>query len=101
MQLHLSSRKPLPLLDAERNEAAINLLRFKLIDQNMLDLQLKTYPVVSGNYYQQMITYYEKIGDHAINVVEAIHYSMRLPKAERSESPARGQHIGNVDGLDG
>lgn len=77
MQLHLSSSKKLDIGEALDNEAAINLMRLKLVDQNTEDIQLKRYPVQSGNYYLQIVNYYEKIADHAINVVEAINKSLR------------------------
>jgi len=77
MQLHLSSSKKLGIEEALDNEAAINLMRLKLADQNTEDIQLKRYPVQSGNYYLQIVNYYEKIADHAINVVEAINKSLK------------------------
>lgn len=77
MQWHLSANKSLSIEEAEKNEAAINILRIKLIEDNMKDLHEKKYPVISGNYYQQMVVYYEKLGDHAINVIEAIHKSRK------------------------
>lgn len=77
MQLHLSTNKSLSSEDAEKNEAAINLMRIRLVEQNMKDLQENAYPVISGNYYQQMIVYYEKLADHAINVVEAVNHGKK------------------------
>jgi phosphate:Na+ symporter len=77
MQLHLSTNKPLNSEEAEKNEAAINIMRIRLVEQNMKDLQENKYPVISGNYYQQMIVYYEKLADHAINVVEAVSHGKK------------------------
>ncbi len=77
MQLHLSTNKSLNIEDAEKNKAAINIMRIRLVEQNMKDLQENAYPLISGNYYQQMIVYYEKLADHAINVVEAVNHGKK------------------------
>ncbi|PKP52765.1 MAG: hypothetical protein CVT92_07245 [Bacteroidetes bacterium HGW-Bacteroidetes-1] len=75
MKKHLEATHILKPEDAEQNEDNLNLLRIKLIEQHLIDQKNNKYPVVSGNFYQQMVVYHEKLGDHAINVIEAIEKS--------------------------
>jgi phosphate:Na+ symporter len=57
---------------AEEIEKQINRKRRSLIDKHLSDLEDAKYHINSGNFYQQLIVYSEKIGDHAINVSEAL-----------------------------
>lgn len=57
---------------AEDIENKINEKRRTFIDTHLTDLKDSKYHINSGNFYQQLIVYSEKIGDHAINVSEAL-----------------------------
>lgn len=57
---------------AEDIEKQINKKRRAFIDKHLSDLEDSKYHINSGNFYQQLIVYSEKIGDHAINVSEAL-----------------------------
>lgn len=75
MKKHLEATHIMKAEDAEQNEDNLNLLRIKLIEQHLVDQKNNKYPVISGNFYQQMVVYHEKLGDHAINVIETIEKS--------------------------
>ncbi|MBI9034171.1 MAG: Na/Pi cotransporter family protein [Bacteroidales bacterium] len=53
-------------------EIEINLLRDRLIQENIEKINQGEYPYLSGNYYATLISALEKIGDYVINVNEAI-----------------------------
>ncbi len=57
---------------AEDIEKQINKKRRAFIDKHLSDMEDSKYHINSGNFYQQLIVYSEKIGDHAINVSEAL-----------------------------
>lgn len=53
-------------------EEKINTLRYKLLDQHQKDLKDSKYYVNAGAFYQQLVVYCEKIGDHSFNVSEVL-----------------------------
>lgn len=57
-------------------EKQINALRNQLVDQHFHDMKAAKYPFNSGNFYQQIVVYCEKIGDHVINVSETLERSL-------------------------
>ncbi len=57
---------------AEDIENKINEKRRTFIETHLNDLKDSKYHINAGNFYQQLIVYSEKIGDHAINVSEAL-----------------------------
>ncbi len=67
-------RKPssINLTLVEELEHSINEKRRQFVDQHLTDLKENKYHINSGNFYQQLVVYSEKIGDHAINVSEAL-----------------------------
>jgi phosphate:Na+ symporter len=54
-------------------ETQINTLRDKLLEDNIKMVNDNKYPYISGSYYSNIISTYEKIGDHILNVNEAIY----------------------------
>ncbi len=60
-------------------EAKINALRDTILSENIENLNNKEYPYISGNYFVNIISSFEKIGDHILNVTEA----MYLPNRKR------------------
>lgn len=55
--------------DLERN---INILRDKLVKEHLLNIEKEEYNIQSGLIYNDLFSSLEKIGDHSINVTEAI-----------------------------
>lgn len=68
MAEQITSAQETTLMDAELLEIQVNQLRNELIHQHIQDMRDGGYPVVSGNFYQQLIVYCEKIADHAFSV---------------------------------
>jgi phosphate:Na+ symporter len=63
--------------EAERLEQLINDKRRQFVEDHLADLKKANYSLSSGNFYQQLIVYSEKIGDHATNVNEALYKSVK------------------------
>lgn len=72
MLLQLASSGNVPAENIETIEKEINELRLRLIEMHLNDLKMSAYPFNSGNYYQQLIVYCEKLGDHARSVSLAL-----------------------------
>lgn len=68
MLMQLASSAANPVEEAESIEKQINDLRLQLIETHLSDLKSGAYPFNSGNFYQQIIVYCEKLGDHAMAV---------------------------------
>ena len=75
MILNLSKPKKPDLQVAQEVERKINNLKNAYIESHLTDLKEGSYPFNSGNFYQQMVVYCEKIGDHAFSVSETINKS--------------------------
>jgi phosphate:Na+ symporter len=73
------------LILAEEIEFQINEKRRGFIDKHLSDLKDSKYHINSGNFYQQLIVYSEKIGDHAINVSEALNKSSHTFKSHQEK----------------
>jgi len=71
--------------NAEEIEHQINDKRQTFIESHLRDLKDSKYHINSGNFYQQLIVYSEKIGDHAINVSEALNKSSHTFKSHQEK----------------
>ncbi len=60
------------LTEAKKIEKEINKIRDKLRAQHMKSLEIKEYDYAGGLIYYNIFTYLERIGDHTVNVSEAI-----------------------------
>lgn len=60
------------LVEAIENEALINKKRDKLRKQHLKNMQDEDYNMSSGLIYNDLFSSYERIGDHIINVTEAL-----------------------------
>ncbi len=69
---HLQNIEKTDLVAAQLIEQQINKMRYDLLGKHLQDLKNSKYYFNSGQFYQQLIVYCEKIGDHAINVSEAL-----------------------------
>ncbi len=76
MERNLTHPKNIRHEEALAIESQINTLRTQLTEQHLLDMKAAKYPFNSGNFYQQIIVYCEKIGDHVINVSETLERSV-------------------------
>lgn len=59
------------LLISQDLEKALNIKYKFLVTENLKDLQVNAYPYQDSVYYLDIIDEYERIGDYAVNVVEA------------------------------
>ncbi len=82
MTHNLSHPDQADLKKAESLEEAINDKRRALVEQHLADLRAGKYHISAGNFYQQLLVYSEKIGDHVIDVSEALqkHARTTIPK---------------------
>jgi len=60
------------ITDAENSETDINLLRNKLKDEHLENLENNTYGYQTGVFYMDIVAECERVGDFIINVSEAI-----------------------------
>lgn len=68
MAEQITTAQETTLIEAELLELQVNQFRTELINQHIQDMREGNYPVTSGNYYQQLVVYSEKIADHAFSV---------------------------------
>lgn len=59
------------LLTSQDLENALNIKYKFLVTENLKDLQANSYPYQDSVYYLDIIDEYERLGDYAVNVVEA------------------------------
>ncbi|MBU1368627.1 MAG: Na/Pi cotransporter family protein [Bacteroidetes bacterium] len=69
---NLKQPKKPDISQAEQLEKQINNLKITYLEAHYKDMKASVYPFNSGNFYQQLIVYCEKIGDHTINVSETL-----------------------------
>ncbi|MBU1010806.1 MAG: Na/Pi cotransporter family protein [Bacteroidetes bacterium] len=69
---HLHQPEKTDIEASERVEEQINQTRQDMIAQHLADMQASAYYFAAGNFYQQLLVYCEKIGDHAINISETL-----------------------------
>ena len=72
MKINLDRPQKPDLTIAQQIEIQLNDLRVEYIESHLADLKAGAYPFNSGNFYQQIIVYCEKIGDHAFTVSETL-----------------------------
>ena len=60
------------LAEAKKTEKKINKIRDKLRTEHMKSLEKKEYGYTGGLIYYNIFIYLERVGDHAVNVSEAI-----------------------------
>jgi phosphate:Na+ symporter len=75
MLTNLSKPQKPDLITANQIENRLNELKTEYIETHLSDLKAGNYPFNSGNFYQQLVVYSEKIGDHAISVSETLNRS--------------------------
>jgi phosphate:Na+ symporter len=75
MLINLSKPQKPDLISAHQVELRLNELKTEYIETHLSDLEAGNYPFNSGNFYQQLVVYSEKIGDHAISVSETLNRS--------------------------
>ena len=75
MLFNLSKPQKPDLNKAHQVEIQLNELKQEYIETHLSDLKAGNYPFNSGNFYQQLVVYSEKIGDHAISVSETLNRS--------------------------
>ncbi|MDZ7744092.1 MAG: PhoU domain-containing protein [Bacteroidota bacterium] len=60
------------LREAKEAEEKINMLRNRIREEHILNINAGKYPYQTGTYYSELFTLSEKIGDYIINVSEAL-----------------------------
>lgn len=75
MKANLERPQKPDLAVAQQIEIQLNDLSKEYIETHLTDLKAGAYPFNSGNFYQQIVVYCEKVGDHAFTVSETLNRS--------------------------
>ena len=70
------------IIAAYNKEREINNFRNRLRDDNIFNINNKTYDYQEGIFFMDLIGEAEKLGDFMLNVVEGVKHQFKAPRAQ-------------------